>query len=81
MQKQWFVGYKWLKLNENMETCHCAVCLWAITDNRISPVEKANARDLEVAWRDIKKGKIYLIGIWEETSLTTTRLAQYICWS
>ena len=65
MQKQWFVDYKWLKLNEDMQTCHCSVCLWAITNRRIKPMEKGNRLGTskwlktgnDEGWRDIKKGK------------------------
>ncbi|KAI6655426.1 hypothetical protein LOD99_2261 [Oopsacas minuta] len=65
MQKQMFIEYKWLKLNEDMETCHCAVCVWAIKNNRIQPIEKGNTRGTSKwvktgdgeGWRSTKKGK------------------------
>ncbi|KAI6647806.1 hypothetical protein LOD99_8521 [Oopsacas minuta] len=30
LKKEWLKIYPWMKLNGDLNTCHCAVCYWAI---------------------------------------------------
>ena len=61
LRREWFTEIAWLRYN-NDGTCHCAYCLWAIENNRLSRkntegIRKSRWAKTSSGWQDYRKGR------------------------
>ena len=61
LRREWFTDFAWLHCND-VGTCHCSSCFWAIKSNRLSRKYKEgiqNNKKVKVVhgWQDYRKGK------------------------